>query len=279
MARNYTSSQRDLSRIVHLLTDRDFTLIDLLGRHRVLTIDQITDLLFTTTRLARERITTLVGLDMVTRWRRAVRPGSQAYRHSLGYTGAYLHAAATGEREPTLPVFQRQTADLIASSRLEHLIGVNDFFARLTKATRRLPHLELTVWLSEAEAGALTGGLVRPDGAGTFNSPTGALEFWFEHDRGTETMHRLAGQVERYNERLPGFDRALLIELTNPAREDHLHEALADVRPHFTVATATIDRTEDPTERVWRGLHRSGLWRIDQLVFRHLLGSQGVREF
>ena len=266
MGRKYSFSQRDLSKLVQQLTDRDFALVDLLGRHKVLTIDQITDLLFTTTRAARERITTLVGLDVVTRWRRSVRPGSQAYRHSLGYTGAYLHAAATGAPEPGPALFQRQTADLIATSRLDHLLGVNAFFARLTRATRHRPDLNLSQWLSEAEAGTLTGGLVRPDGAGTFTSPTGIVDFWFEHDRGTETMHRLAGQVERYRDRLPGLDRTLLIELTNPAREDHLHEALAEIRPpHFTVATATTNRTEDPTTAVWHVLHRPGRWRLQHL--------------
>lgn len=266
MARKYMFSQRALSQLVQRLTDRDFALIDLLGRHKVLTIDQITDLLFTTTRFARERVTVLVELDVVTRWRRAARPGSQAYRHSLGYTGAYLHAAATGAPEPRPTAFDRRTADLIASTRLDHHLGVNAFFARLTRATRHCADLDLTEWLSEAEAGALTGGLVRPDGAGTLTTPAGPLEFWFEHDRGTETMHRLAGQVERYRDRLPGLDRALLIELTNPAREDHLHDALAEVRPHFTVATATTDRAENPAASVWRVLHRPGLLRLDQMI-------------
>jgi hypothetical protein len=265
MARKYSSSQRDLSRIVQRLTDRDFALIDLLGRHKVLTIDHITDLLFTTTRFARERVTVLVDLDVITRWRRAVRPGSQSYRHTLGYTGAYLYAAATGAPEPRSAVFERRTADLIASTRLDHHLGVNGFFARLTRATRGGADLDLTEWLNEAEAGALTGGLVRPDSAGTLTSPSGILEFWFEYDRGTETMHRLTAQVERYRDRLPGLDRALLIELTNLAREDHLHDALADARFHFAVATATTDRTENPTAAIWRVLHRPGRWRLDQL--------------
>jgi hypothetical protein len=266
MVRQYSFSQRDLSRIVQHLTDRDFALIDLLGRHKVLTIDHITDLLFTTTRFARERITVLVDLDVVTRWRRAVRPGSQSYRHTLGYTGAYLHAAAIGEPEPRPAVFNRRTADIIASTKLDHLLGVNGFFARLTKATRRNAALELTDWKNEAEAGSLTGGLVRPDGAGTLTTTSGPVEFWFEHDRGSKTLPRLADQIERYRTRLPGLNRALLIELTNPARQDHLHEALAESRPHFTVATATTDSTEDPTAQIWRVLHRPGLWRPAQFI-------------
>jgi hypothetical protein len=266
VARQYSFSQRDLSRIVQHLTDRDFTLIDLLGRHKVLTIDHITDLLFTTTRFARERVTVLVDLDVVTRWRRAVRPGSQSYRHTLGYTGAYLHAAASGEPEPRPAVFNRRTADLIASAKLEHLLGVNGFFSRLTKATRRNAALELTEWKNEAEAGTLTGGLVRPDGAGTLSTAEGTVQFWFEHDRGSKTLPRLADQIERYRTRLPGLNRALLIELTNPAREDHLHDALAGAQPHFTVATATIDRTNDPTAEVWRVLHRPDLLRLAQIV-------------
>jgi hypothetical protein len=78
MARKYSFSQRDLSQLVQQLTDRNFALIDLLGRHKVLTIDQITDLLFTTSRAARKRVTTLVGLDVVTRWRRATRTAARS---------------------------------------------------------------------------------------------------------------------------------------------------------------------------------------------------------
>lgn len=266
MARKYMFSQRALSDLVQRLTDRDFVLIDLLGRHKVLTIDQITDLLFTTKRFARERVGLLAELDVVIRWRRVVRPGSQAFRHTLGYTGAYLHAAATGAPAPRPAVFERRTADLIASTRLEHHLGVNDFFARLTRACRIGATMDLTEWLSESEAGALTGGLVRPDAAGTFTSEAGTIEFWFEHDRGTETMHRLASQVERYRIRLPGLNRALLIELTSAAREDHLHQALTEAQPHFTVATATVGRAEDPTAPVWRVLHQHGFWPLDQLT-------------
>ncbi|WP_335986640.1 replication-relaxation family protein [Glycomyces sp. MUSA5-2] len=268
MPRKYSFPRRDLSQLAQRLTDRDFDLIGLLGRHRVLTIDQITDLLFPTTRSARERITVLADLDVVTRWRRSVRPGSQSFRHSLGYTGAYLYAAATGQPEPRQAVFQRQTADLIASSTLGHLLGVNAFFARLTRHARHEADAEVSEWLNETEASALTGGLVRPDGAGTFTGPAGTIAFWFEYDNGTETLHRLAGQVERYRTRLPGLDRALLIELTSTAREAHLHEALAEVRPHFAVATATTDRTEHPAAGVWRVLHRGGRWPLEQLTSR-----------
>lgn len=275
MNRQYSFLQRGLGQIARRLTKRDFVLIDLLGRHRVFTIDQITGLLFTSTRSARERVKVLLDLDIVDRWRLSESPGSQAYRHTLGYTGAYLYTAGHGLPAPRPTVHQRQQAELIASSHLSHRLAVNGFFARLTAQARGRVDLALTEWLSEAEAGALTGGLVRPDAAATITGPEGAVEFWFEHDRGTETMHRLAEKVDRYRTRLPGLRRALVFELTAGAREDHLHDALAEVRPHFTVATATTDRTEDPTARIWRVLHSPGLWRLDQLCDQGLLGFTG----
>ncbi|WP_051393548.1 replication-relaxation family protein [Glycomyces arizonensis] len=248
------------------MTDRDFTLIDLLGRHRVFTIDQITGLLFSSTRSARNRITRLLDLDLIDRWRTAQRPGSQAFRHTLGYTGAYLYSAARGLPVPRRVAFQHQQAELVASANLSHRLAVNDFFARLTQATKDRPDLALHEWLSESEAGALTGGLVRPDAAATITGADDPVEFWFEHDRGTETLHRVVEKVGRYRTRLPSLHRALVFELTSEAREDHLHAALAGTEPHFTVATATADRTTDPTKAIWRILHRPGLRRLDRLT-------------
>lgn len=266
MSRQYSSLQRGLGQIVRHLTDRDFTLIDLLGRHRVFTIDQITGLLFSSTRSARNRVARLLDLEILDRWRIAQRPGSQAFRHTLGYTGAYLHSAAHGLPVPQRAAFQRQQAELIASANLSHRLAVNDFFARLTRAAKDRPEFALHEWLSEAEASALTGGLVRPDAAATITGADGAIEFWFEHDRGTETLHRLAEKVDRYRTRLPTLHRALIFELTSEAREDNLHTVLAGTTPHFTVATATTERTADPTAASWRVLHRPGFRRLDQLT-------------
>ncbi|WP_051703789.1 replication-relaxation family protein [Glycomyces sp. NRRL B-16210] len=239
-------------------------MIELLGRHGMFTLDQLTSLLFTSERSARRRLEVLRGLDVAIRFRTCVSPGSQAYRYTLGHTGAYLHAAARGEPAPRRPAWERRMAELATSPRSGHLLGVNDFFARLTAACRS-GALELVEWLSEAETAVLSGGMVRPDASGLLHGVNGVIEVWFEHDTGTETVEQVAAKLDRYRLHLSGWPRTVLFELTSQRREEHLHTAWAETRAGFLVATTVQNRATDPTGQVWRLLHNPGLCRLDEI--------------
>ncbi|SDL65926.1 Replication-relaxation [Glycomyces sambucus] len=251
--------------VLRRLTPRDFELIRLLGRHSMFTLEQITALLFTSDRSARRRLEVLRAMDVVARFRTCVRPGSQAYRYTLGHRGAYLYAAAEGLQSPRRPAWERRMAELATSSRSEHLLGVNGFFARLTAACRRDGTLELAEWLSESETAKLTGGLVRPDASGILHGTAGAVEVWFEYDTGTETTERVALKLDRYQEHLSGWPRTVLFELPSAAREEHLHSAWRTVGQRFPVATTVAGRAADPTAQVWRVPNQPVLWRLDEL--------------
>jgi hypothetical protein len=251
--------------VLRRLTPRDFELIGLLGRHSMFTLEQIAALFFTSDRSARRRLEVLRAIDVVARFRTCVRPGSQAYRYTLGHRGAYLHAAAEGEQAPRRPAWERRMAELATSTRSEHLLGINGFLARLTAACRRGESLELMEWLSESETARLTGGIVRPDASGVLDGSKGSVEVWFEHDTGTETIERVAAKLERYQTHLGAWQRTVLFELPSSAREDHLHAAWRDTHVAFPVATTAFDRAGDPTGPVWRILRRPGLWRLDEI--------------
>jgi hypothetical protein len=259
------SGPDDIPALMQHLTARDRFIIDLLGRHQVLTIDQIHRIAFGSRRSARRRVAELCDFDALTRFRGRVSPGSQAYRYTLGYTGTILHAAATGQRLPTRPAWRERLARIAASPVLGHRLGVNDFFCRILACTRDRADLMLTEWLSETETADLTGGMIRPDAAATLRNGEREHRFWFEHDADTETLARLAAKADRYAELLAGHDRTVLFELTGPVREANLLAALTERRWPMPIAITVTDRATDPTGPVWRLVGRPGLWRLIDL--------------
>lgn len=258
------SGPDDIPRVLARLTDRDRTLVDLLGRHRVLTIDQIQRIAFHSLRSTRRRLADLMGYDVITRFRGLLRPGSQAYRYTLGYTGAVLHAATTDQPLPTRTAWREHLARLTASPTLGHRIGVNDFFCRIIGATRTRPDWTLTEWLSEAETWDLTGGMIRPDAAATIHH-NGTTSIWFEHDTDTETLHRVVAKVDRYAQLLTGHHRVLALELTGPVREANFLAAVGDRSWPLPIATTITARAADPTGPVWRLVGKPGLWHMSRL--------------
>ena len=129
--RHIYSEPDDFPGLLARLTPRDRFLIDLLGRHQVLTLDQIQRLYYPSLRAARYRVTSLHEYDVLARFRALVRPGSQAFRYTLGYAGAVLHAAATEQPLPRRAAWSESRTRLAASPKLSHLLGVNDFFCRI----------------------------------------------------------------------------------------------------------------------------------------------------
>lgn len=246
-----------MTAVMSRMTPRDLTVIHFLGRHKVLTCRQVALMWFGSEQAARTRLNTLARLEVITRFRQCVRPGSQSYRYTLGPSGAAIHAAACDQPAPTRATMQRRLLALAASSHLNHHLGVNDFIARLHHAAARRPRLTLLDWQPAHEAAGLAAEVVRPDGAGDLHTDdAGDLAVWFEHDTGTRTLADLAAQITRYRRIPDGNRRVLLVELHSPRRETHLHAHLAHTAIGVTVATVSLDRSADPTAAIWRVLGR-----------------------
>ena len=270
MVRQTNPDINNIAALLARLTNRDRAIIDTLGRHRVLTLNQLSWLFFTSTRAARDRINCLRDLDVLTRFRACQRPGSQAYRYTLGATGAYLHAAATGQPAPRPAALTRRLTELATNTHLAHLLGVNDFAARLHHAARHRGDWTVTEWLSEAEAGKRIGGSLRPDAGFTIHTTvqatSGEVALWYEYDTGTETLTTLAAKFDRYA-RVPGpARRSVLVELTAPGRETNLHQQLTEGHTGLAVATTTTAAAADPTKAVWWPLGSPRRTTLDRIA-------------
>lgn len=249
MSRLYTSPQH-LHTVMHHLTDRDLTVIDLLGRLRALTLTQLARFAFGSQNAARARLAVLTDRDIVARFRRCVRPGSQAFRYTLAPLGAYIHAARTGNPPPRPATVHRTITALAANTHLDHLLAVNDFASRLHHHAPTV-HLTVSEWMSEADATALAGRIVRPDAATYLHyDHHDQTLLWFEHDTGTKTLHSLTHQLQQY-QHLPQPTATVLVELASTTRETHLHHQLQEAHTRVDIATTTVRLAYDPTQAVW----------------------------
>jgi hypothetical protein len=240
------------------LTKRDLLLLRILHEHQVLTAEQIARLSFPSLDRAQQRLRQLTTRTVLDRFRTAVRPGSQAWRYTLGPIGEAIIAADYDRPAPRPAVHTDRVLRLARSPRLEHLLGINDFFITLAHDARQHPDHALRWWLNEHRATDLCVGLARPDGFGTWteHTPSGTREmsFFLEHDTGTERpLTRLADKLPGYAEaRLGGGpDHPVLFWLPSRRRETHLHDVLAQTTTPVRVATATQDGDTSPAERAW----------------------------
>jgi hypothetical protein len=249
------------------LTRRDLLLLKVLHEHQVLTADQIARLSFPSLDRAQQRLRQLADRGVLDRFRAGIRPGSQSWRYTLGPIGAAIIAAERGRPAPRPAAHAERVLRLARSPRLEHLLGVNEFFIALAHHARHDPSLSLRWWLNEHRATDLCTGLARPDGFGTWSEqqPTGVREisFFLEYDTGTEPLRRLIDKLPGYAEaRLgEGPDHPVLFWLPSPQRERHLHDLLSQTGPPVPVATATPTARADatagpstdhsPADRVW----------------------------
>jgi hypothetical protein len=210
------------------LTERDFAIIDALARHKVMTSLMLAAVFFPSQHTAANRLLTLTEMGVLDR---ELLPGSGAYRYLLGWHGQVIHAFEHGLRPPTRAAAQLASHQILFTSQLAHKEGVNSFFARLHYAGRTRG-VRVTEWLAEAEAATEFDNL-RPDAAGTLTWDDGRdLRFWFEHDRGTETLGLLRAKLERYPHRrsihLNG-DRVLLVEVKGARRLANLAATQLDL--------------------------------------------------
>lgn len=245
------------------LTPRDRHLLDLLDQHKTLTTDQLVDVAFGSLGRARNRLNTLLGRDILDRFRHYHRPGSQSWRWTLGPVGAALVAAGRGDPLPRPATVRDATARLAMSPTLAHLLAVNGFFVALTAHARTDPSTRLDRWWNEARCREEVGTVVRPDGHGVWNVGGQAVPFWLEVDLGTETLSRVVGKLDGYTKLPPPRSYPVLFWLPTAAREANLHAHLArtGVPDGLTVATAADDHAADtggPAGAVWRVVGEPG---------------------
>ncbi|MEZ4553112.1 MAG: replication-relaxation family protein [Dehalococcoidia bacterium] len=138
---------------------------------------------------------------------------------------------------------------------LQHTIGVNVFFARLTRDARRRGH-DVPTWWSEAEATQRfrvddRTYWVRPDAAGVYELPARRVPFMLEYDRGTmrrrDYARKLAG-VAAYFEgaHWRGFfavEPVVLVVAEHEAAEERFVNAVREAEVRFGVEIPALFTT------------------------------------
>ena len=135
------------------------------------------------------------SLRVLDRFRHFRPTGSDPYHYMLDELGAALVAADRGIEAPKRSQLRARGLALASGQRLRHLLGVNGFFCALARAARSEPDARLEAWWSEQRCAAEWGGVIRPDGFGVWRQGSSRVEFFVEHDEGTETLSRLAAKL------------------------------------------------------------------------------------
>ncbi|WP_242891126.1 replication-relaxation family protein [Actinomadura litoris] len=256
-----------IAEVAYRLTARDRDLLALVWEHRVLTTGQLTTLLFPSPERARQRLNRLHRLHALLRFRPWTPVGSRPWHWVLGPAGAHVLAIAYGQSISEFGYRQDTATGIAVSPRLGHQVGVNDFFVALhAHAHQHADGTALTQWWSEQRCAAHWGDLARPDGFGRWarhrpqNTPQ-TLDFFLEHDTGTETLARVAGKLGGYADlaEATGTTTPVLIWLPSPKRETNLRALLS--APEVPVATAVQTPTaapNGPAGPVWQPAGTTG---------------------
>ncbi len=246
------------------LTLRDRQLLGWLAEHYLLSTDQITTALFPSRRAALLRLATLRSIDAVTRFV-DITTGTQQYLYALGPLGAVLHP--TAYTDPDRPTARpprssiERTERIIGSTKLRHLLGVNQLFVDLHAYTRTDPNARLQRWWSEQHAtAAYAAADIHPDAHGVWTAGDHTVGFFLEHDNGTETLRTVLRKLRAY-ERLTEFGPRypVLLRVPSRRRETNLLRALAGVPTAMPVATGIHD--EHPAGPAWTLTTDPGLRR------------------
>lgn len=271
------------------LTERDRTLLRLLDEHRVLASNQIADLLpYPNLNRAQRRLLQLWHWHVLDRFRHPAANGAlTGWRYTLGVAGHGVLAAMRGLTPPRPNSVREQVLRLATDPRLDHLLGINDLFAALTKHARTTEGAELRLWHGERSATTDCGGLARPDALIVYREHGTQLVACYEHDTGSEPLTRVVEKLDGYAElaRAGGPHPArktqqcqgfwVLFGLHSPAREanlrdrlaaaEHTGPALADGDVPWRIATASAADLRAPAGPVWLPLHARQRQRLADL--------------
>jgi hypothetical protein len=257
------------------LTERDRWLVRLVGEHRVLTTGRLAALGFGNITTARHRLSELVRIGMLRRFRPHPSAGSAPWHYVLGPVGALLLGIEDRDENKWAQARADRQLGLERSPRLGHMTGRNQFFVALAAHTREHGG-ELREWLNESLAvahvvhGLLAGGiwdrLPHPDGAATWAEHDRQVSFLLEYDTGIEHLPVLAAKLDGYAllaSVLADAGRTappLLFCFGSPRREQAARRALAATQDSAAVriATTAIDpHLTSPAGPVWLPLHQA----------------------
>jgi hypothetical protein len=235
-----------------------------------LTTDQLAALAFSNLTTARHRLSVLVRLGVLRRFRPRRETGSAPWHYVLGPIGAALLGQEDRDDRKWAPQVRadRQLA-LERSQRLGHMTGASWFFAALARHARTHGGGELLRWDSERETAEFlyfhnpgTDSSPHPDGFGIWAEDDRDIAFMLEYDTGTEHLPQLASKLLGYAEharRNIAFKMPVLFCFPTPRREQTARKALAATRAShgLQIATAALDpRVTCPAcETTWMPLH------------------------
>lgn len=249
------------------VTDRDRYLIRVVGTYRVLTTPQLAALGFSNLTTAQHRLSVLVGLELLRRFRPRRALGSAPWHYILGPLGAALLEIEDGndaEKWHQKVRTDRQLA-LQRSQRLGHIIGTNEFFISLLRKSRTGTGC-LREWIPENEAPFYyqhAYNAVRPDGIGVWVQDNREIAFLLEYDNGTENMTRLTRKLADYREFTERFYEdppPVLFCFTSARRELNARTAFTKSADsaRIRLATATFHTGISAADGIWQPLQRTG---------------------
>jgi hypothetical protein len=263
-----------LARLAARLTPRDRWLARLLAEHRVLTSAQVTQTAFGTHRAANARLLNLYRWRVVDRFQPYTGAGAAHHHYVLDTAGHALLAAEDGIDPADLRWRPEHAIAIAHSMRLAHTVAVNGFFTALIAiALRPGGSARLEAWWSEDRCARLFADHVRPDAYGRWTQHDanggGVVEFFLEHDQGTETHTRLTGKLGGYAAlaTATGISTPVLFRFRTTGRETAARRALAAAlarldQPHTVpVATSAADHTPPagtdpgPAGPAWLPIH------------------------
>jgi Replication-relaxation len=233
-----TPDPRDLMR---RLDARERAVLVAIYEHKVLLTEHLKAMFFGSLRRAQDRLRNLAQRGLIDTWYppQPRGTGKASGHHTLTESGAHVVASLLGIARSELRYVIRDEGGREQDSYLAHRLGVNEFFCALIEAGRAIDGHGLAKWVPERTV--RTGdGWIRPDGYGVFLHPGGALDFYLEYDRGTETTRQLANKLAGYigvardwtdqgAEHFPG----VLIVVPNHGRERLVAAAFADALARF----------------------------------------------
>lgn len=233
-----TLDARDL---IHGLNARERAVLVAIYEHKVLLTEHLKTMFFGSLRGAQDRLRHLARRGLIDTWY-PPQPrgmGKASGHHTLTESGAQVVASLLGIARSELRYVVRDEEDREQDSYLAHRLGVNEFFCALIDAGRSIDGHGLAKWVPERTV--RTGdGWIRPDGYGTFLHPGGALDFYLEYDRGTETTRQLANKLAGYigiardwTEQGAEHFPCVLIVVPNHRRERVVAAAFADALARF----------------------------------------------
>lgn len=203
LVRGSRLSARRLRELAAELSDRDRTVLDALGTVRVLSGGQLERLLFAEIagsargRIRRRVLGRLVGLGLVQTLERrvgGVRAGSAGLVYALSAGGQRLRDMETSGQGRRRPAY---TPGVLF---LAHALAVSEVFVQLHETLRGAPGHRLERFAVETAARFAAGDelTLHPDALVVLAGSSVEDVWWLEIDRGTESLPRLRGMLQRY---------------------------------------------------------------------------------